>query len=101
MRCGDPGGDRVARLLRELKLDRPLRLLLHHDGAGSDVTALHDIVDAEADQIAPPKLAVDGKVEQCELSSPMIQLTCLGIFEPFILGKWLGVDVGIGVAVVA
>ena len=69
-----PGVDRVARLIREFELHRPLRLPLHDNRAGGDVTALDHIVDAQRDQITPTQLAVDGKVEQCEFPGSMIQL---------------------------
>ena len=70
----DPGGDRVLRLLRDLKLHRSLGLLLHNNRPGGDVTALDHIMNAKADQIAPAQLAVDGGVEQREFPAPMIQL---------------------------
>jgi hypothetical protein len=45
----DPGGDRFARLLGDLKLHRPLRLLLHDNREGGDMTALDNIMDARSD----------------------------------------------------
>ena len=45
MRGCDPGGDRVARLIGNLKLDRPLSLLLHDDRTGCNMTTLNHIVD--------------------------------------------------------
>src|ERR1022692_13486 len=70
----DPGGDRVPRLLGDLKLHRSLGLLLHDNRAGGDATALDHIMDAKPDQIAPAQLAVDGEVEQREFPGSMIQL---------------------------
>ena len=70
----DPGGDRVSRLLGDLKLHRPLGLLLHDNRARGDVTALDHIVDAKPDQVASAQLAVDGEVEQREFPGSMIQL---------------------------
>ena len=52
MRRSDPGCDGVPRLLGDLKLDRPLGLLLHDNRAGGDPTSVDHIVDAEANQIA-------------------------------------------------
>jgi hypothetical protein len=52
MRRSDPGRDRLPRLLSDLKLDRPLGLLLHHNRAGGDSVSMNHIVDTEADQIA-------------------------------------------------
>jgi hypothetical protein len=74
MRRRDPRGDRVPRLFSDLKLHRTLGLLLHDDCSGRDVTALHDIVDAKPDQIAPAQLAIDSEVEQREFPGAMIQL---------------------------
>src|ERR1700694_1855719 len=74
MRRAHPSRDCIARLLGDLKLHRPLRLLLHDDRAGGDMTALDHIMDAKSDQIAPAQLAVNGEVEQCKFSGSMIQL---------------------------
>jgi hypothetical protein len=63
MRRGDPGRDRVPRLLGDLKLDRALGLLLHDHRPRHDPSALDDIVDPEAHQIAAAQLAVNGEVE--------------------------------------
>ena len=68
MRRGDPGGNCVARLLGDLKLDRPLRFLLHDDRAGRAPATLDHIVNAESNQIATAQLAVDGEVEQGDLA---------------------------------
>jgi hypothetical protein len=72
-RC-DPRGHRIARLLGDLELHWPLRLLLHDDCAGGDMAALDDIVYAKRDQIASAQLAINGEIEQCEISVLMIQL---------------------------
>src|SRR5690348_2539975 len=50
------GGDRVARLLGDLKLYRSLGLLLHHDCARRDMTALNHVVDAEPTRSHAPSL---------------------------------------------
>src|SRR4030095_11397550 len=68
MRRSDPGCDRVPRLLSDLKLDRPLGLLLHHNRARGDSISVDHIADAEANQIAAAQLAVNCEIEQCELS---------------------------------
>jgi hypothetical protein len=49
MRRADLSRNRIARLLGDLKLHRPLRLLLHDNRAGGDMTALDHIVDAKSD----------------------------------------------------
>jgi hypothetical protein len=70
----NPGRERIARELGDLKLHRPLGLLLHDDRARGYMTALDHIVDTKLNQIAPAQLAVDGEVEQCEFPGSMIQL---------------------------
>src|SRR4249920_2683766 len=74
MRLLDPSRDRFPRLLGDLKLHRPLGLLLHDNRAGGDMTTLDHIVDTKPDQIAPAQLAVDGELEQREFPDSMIQL---------------------------
>jgi len=49
MRRADPSRNRIARLLGDLKLHRPLRLLLHDNRARGDMTALDHIMDAKSD----------------------------------------------------
>jgi hypothetical protein len=68
----DPGVDRVPRLLGYFELNRLLRLLLHDDCAGRNMTTLNHIVDAEPG--APAQLAVYSKVKQCEFAGSMIKL---------------------------
>jgi hypothetical protein len=58
----------VAGLLGELEPHRLRRLLLHHGGAGRCLSSVRDILHAELDQIATAQLAVDGEIEQCEVS---------------------------------
>src|ERR1700681_547997 len=70
----NPGSDRVPRLLGDLKLRRSLRLLLHDNRAWGDMNALDHITNAKGDQIASAQFAVDGEVEQCELTGSMIKL---------------------------
>ena len=60
---GNPRRNRLPGLLGDLKLHRPLGLLLHDNRARTDPTALYDIVNVESDQIASSQLAVDGQVE--------------------------------------
>jgi hypothetical protein len=50
-------------LFSDFELHWPLRLLLHDNGAGRNVTALDYIVDAKSNQIATAQLAVDGEVK--------------------------------------
>ena len=74
MRRCDPGGERLARLLGNLKLDRPLGFLLHDDRAGGYPTALDHIMYTECNQVAAAQLAVDGEIEQGEFPDSMSQL---------------------------
>jgi hypothetical protein len=49
MRLLDPSRDRLARLLGDLELHGPLRLLLHNNRASGDMTPLKHIVNAKPD----------------------------------------------------
>jgi len=71
---GDPRGHRDSRLLSELELHRPLRLPLHDNRAGCDMTALNHIVDAKRYEITPAQFAVDSEVEQREF--PVRRSSC-------------------------
>jgi hypothetical protein len=42
--------------------------------AGGEVATLNDIVYAKRNQITSAQLAVNGEIEQCEISALMIQL---------------------------
>lgn len=72
--AGPASGDRVARLLGQLELDRPLRRLLHDNRATSDLATLDRVVPVEPYQITAAQLAVAGEVEWCEFPCSMIQL---------------------------
>ena len=86
MRRADPSRNRIARLLGDLKLHRPLRLLLHDHRARGDMTALDHIINKgqaarpeaptenKRDLDRPDSAAVDGEVELCKFSGSMIQL---------------------------
>ena len=50
-------------VVEQLELHRPLRLLLDHDGAGTDAAAQHDVADLDLDDVAASQLAVDREVE--------------------------------------
>jgi hypothetical protein len=66
--------DRCARLLSDLELHRPLRLLLDDDGACLDHAADGDVLDPKARQIAGAEFAVDGKIEEREIAAAALQL---------------------------
>jgi hypothetical protein len=49
----------VSRLLGNLKLDRPMGLLLHDDRTRRDPTAVDNIMDTDRNKIATTQFAVD------------------------------------------
>jgi len=55
-RMTNPGEDRFAGRLRDLKLNRPLGFLLHGDRARSDPITVGDITDAQLQEIAAAQL---------------------------------------------
>jgi hypothetical protein len=80
----NPGEDRFAGRLRDLKLNRPLGLLLHDDRARSDPITVGDITDAQLQEIAAAQLAVERQIEQRELALAIAQmsLSLSGAFCP-------------------
>jgi len=71
---GDPGTDRVPRLLGDLELHRSLRLLLHDNRACGDMTAMEHVANVKPHQVARAQLTVDGEVEQRKFPGSLIQL---------------------------
>jgi len=67
----DQAADRLAGLVGQLELHRLLGLVLEDDGAVRDGAAVRDIADAQRDQVAAAQLAVDGEVEECEVTEPL------------------------------
>jgi len=96
----DPGLQRVPAGLRDLELDRPLRLLLQDDRPGRDLVAVADIADLEIDEVTAAQLAVDAEVEHRELSdaarhlrrtrSAQMSFSLSGTFWPTILPLFQG-----------
>jgi hypothetical protein len=64
----DPLQDRLARLFGYLELDGTPGFLLLDHRSRPDATAQHHIVDPQRNEIAAAKLAVDRKVEHCEIA---------------------------------
>jgi len=64
----DPGLEALASLLRDLKLNRSLRLLLHYHCPGPDVGALADVLHEQPREIARPEFAIDCKIEHRQLA---------------------------------
>jgi len=56
----DPGSDSLPRRLGNLELYRTLGFLLQHDRPGCHGASVADVSDAQFDQVAGSKLAVDG-----------------------------------------
>ena len=66
--------DRLPRLLRQLKPDRPTSLLLPRCGAIDRIPAGCNILDAKRDDIATPQLAVDCQIEHRQVGRPSLHL---------------------------
>src|SRR5260370_36719757 len=58
MSVRNPGSDRVSCLFGDFELNRSLGLRLHDNRARRDSTALHDILDTMANEIASAQFAV-------------------------------------------
>jgi hypothetical protein len=58
-----PSLDAGASRLKQLELDGPASLLLHHRGPRPDPTATDEIADPDFDDVAASQFAVDGKIE--------------------------------------
>src|SRR5665213_2156083 len=84
----DPSSHRLSCRFRNFELNRPLRLLLQHDCAGRHRLAMTHIAYSQLHQVTPPKLAVDGKVEQCELSSTAGELQANSDGPDFFQLEW-------------
>src|SRR5262245_56673674 len=66
--------DRLARLLRNLEANRPPCFELSDRGSIDGTTMGCYFSNPQAYQVAPTKFAVDGEVEQCEISEAFQQL---------------------------
>jgi hypothetical protein len=84
----DPSSHRLPCRFRNFELNRPLRLLLQHNCAGRHRLAVTHIPYSQPHQVTPPKLAVDGKVEQCELSSTAGELQANSDRPDFFQLEW-------------
>src|SRR4051794_4950605 len=69
-----PVSDRRSRLLGDLELDWPPRLLLDHGGAIPHPAADGYVVDLQRDEIAAAQLAVYREIEQREIALPALKL---------------------------
>jgi hypothetical protein len=72
--AGNPRQHGVSRLLGDLELHRPSRLLLHHCGPGPHPSAQKDVIHPQGNQVTAPQLAVDRQVEHGEVPQPLLKL---------------------------
>jgi hypothetical protein len=63
-----PCQERGLSLFVDLELDGPLRVLLDDCRSIPDRTSRPKVLDSQLDEIASAELAVDGKIEECQLS---------------------------------
>lgn len=89
----DPGRDGIPGLVRELKSDGASGLMLDNRGTRLYITAVSDVADTQADEIAPAALAVDCQVKEREIPNTSLQLQghadCPDFME---LERWLWRD---------
>jgi hypothetical protein len=64
----------LAGLLGDLELNRPARLPLHDSGSGPHPFIEGHIVDPKRDQVTGSQLAVEGKIEQGQITNPLRDL---------------------------
>ena len=67
LRATYPGPDGLARVLRNLELDRPLGLALDNRHAFADPITNHKISDIQTNEVAASQLAIDRKIEECQV----------------------------------
>ena len=70
----DPLLNGVTGRWRDLELDGTLSLVLHHDRSSGHLLAVADVPDLEGDEVTTAELAVDSKVEECEVADPVFHL---------------------------
>lgn len=70
----DPVRDGIFRRFRDLKLNGPLRLLLHDCRSGTYSIAMRDVAHSQFDQVAGPELAVDRQIKKREIANPRGEL---------------------------
>ena len=66
--------DGLARLLRDLELDRAPRLSLADGGSVDGVAMRRNVADPEPHEIAPSEFAIHGEVEKGEVARSSCQL---------------------------
>jgi hypothetical protein len=65
----DPVANRVSRLFGNFKLNRLARLLLHHHRPFGNARTMSNIPNLDLDEITTSQLAIDGKIEQSQITN--------------------------------
>jgi hypothetical protein len=60
------------RIIHQLELDRPTRLLLNDDRPGPDLAAADQFADFNLYDIAAPQLAIDRQIEKCSVTDATV-----------------------------
>jgi hypothetical protein len=68
LRLANPICQRVPGLFGYLKLNRPMRFLLHDNCAQRHPITLCNIANFKFDQITSPELAINGKIEESQFT---------------------------------
>src|SRR3989337_9842 len=71
---GNPCGDRISSILRQLKLHWPLRLSLNNYCPRHHLVAVSNIPDPQIDQVTASQFAVDGQVKHCQVTDTFAEL---------------------------
>jgi hypothetical protein len=67
----DPVAQRLSGLLGDFKLNRLPSLLLHHHYFSGNGRTMSNITDSNLDEVTTSKFAIDGKVEQSQVTDLM------------------------------
>jgi hypothetical protein len=84
----DPVTNRISRLLGDLKLNRLPRLLLHYHSSSGYGRTMRNISHSNLDEITASQLAVDGKIEKCQVTDLMGDLKPNADCPDFLQLEW-------------
>jgi hypothetical protein len=65
----DPVANRVSRLFGDFKFNRLPRFLLHHHRPFGNGRTMSNILNSDLDEITTSQLAIDGKIEQSQITN--------------------------------
>jgi hypothetical protein len=65
----DPVANRVSRLFGDFKLNRLSRLLLHHHRSFGNARTMSNIPNSDLGEITTSQLAIEGKIEQSQITN--------------------------------